>query len=276
VSARDLARWAADAFAGYDLAATHRIVTAATGPGPLPDHVSARADPFTGLVGLPRPVGVVLARVSAGGDAAVDEVVRRVLLTRNALLVEVVPAEVVPVEVVPVEAEAGAGSAVAERVRHLASLAEAAGAPAGVLQVLDRQLLDAPAEVDAVLAPVADAPVVVIVDEGEQITVDDPGAVVLAVGAGCADLGAAVRAARGILRETGGDRIRVYSADPLRVAAALPVTRVAVGDLEMPPPPPGGLLTWTWIGTGRPIARQPWVAPRAPVPAYPHASNESP
>jgi hypothetical protein len=262
VSARDLAGWAADAFAGYDLAATHRIVTAATGPGPLPDYVSARVDSFTGTVGLPRPVGVVLARVSPdalGSTTPVDEAVRRVLLTRNALLVEAVPA-----------ADAWE-LAVADRVRHLAALAEAAGAPAGVLQ-----MLDAPAEVDAVLAPAADAPVVVIVDAGSQVTVVEPGAIVHAVGAGYADLGHAIRAARGVLRETGGDRVRVYSEDPLRIAAALQATRVAVGDLEMPPPAPDGLLTWTRIGVARPLARQPWVSPDAPVPAYPRASNESP
>lgn len=265
MTARDLAGWAADAFAGYDLAATHRIVTAATGPGPLPDYVSARVDTFTGTVGLPRPVGVVLARVSPdthGSTAPVDEVVRRVLLTRNALLVEAVPA-----------ADAWQTS-VADRVRHLASLAEAAGAPAGVLQ-----MLDASGEVDAVLDPVVDSPVVVIVDEGEDVTVNEPDAVVIAVGAGYADLGHAVRAARRILRETGGDRIRVHSGNPdgpLRVAAALPVTRVAVGDLEMPPPTPDGLVTWTRISVDRPLARQPWVSPGAPVPAYPRASNESP
>jgi hypothetical protein len=245
MSARDLAGWAADAFATYDLATTHRIVTATTGPGPLPDYVSARVDPGAGTIGLPRPVGVILARVSPG---RIDEVVRAALLTRNALLVEAEDAD---------------------RVRHLAARAEKAGAPAGVLQ-----MLDGPAEVDAVLEPVPDAPVVVIVDEGRRVTVDEPGAVVLAVGAGYADLGHAIRAARGILRETGGDRIRVYSDDPLRVAAALPVARVAVGDLEMPPPPADGLITWTRISVDGPVARQPWVTPGAPVPAYPRASNQ--
>jgi hypothetical protein len=245
VSARDLAGWAADAFAMYDLAATHRIVTAVTGPGPLPDYVSARIDTFTGLVGLPRPVGVVLARVSPG---RLDEAVRLALLTRNALLVE---------------------TDSAERVRHLASLAEKAGAPAGVLQ-----MLDGPAEADAVLEPAADAPVVVIVDVGSRVTVAEPGAIILAVGAGYADLGHAVRAARGILRETGGDRIRVYSDDPLCIAAALPAVRVAIGDRAMPPPSADGLIDWTRISLDGPVARQPWVSPGAPVPAYPHASNE--
>ena len=37
MSARDLARWAAAAFASYDLATTHRIVAETLGPGPLPD-----------------------------------------------------------------------------------------------------------------------------------------------------------------------------------------------------------------------------------------------
>lgn len=243
MSARDLAGWAADAFAGYDLAATHRIVTATTGPGPLPDYVSARVDAFTGTVGLPRPVGVVLARV--GPDArGLDEVVRRALLTRNALLVEAPDA------------------AVADRVRRLATLAEGAGAPAGVLQVLD-----GPAEVDAVLDPVADAPEVVIAGEGGHVTVD---------GVGYPGLEQAVRAVRAKLRETGGDRIRVRSGDALLIAAALPVARVAVGDLEMPPPPADGLVTWTRISAGLPEVRQPWVTPGAPVPAYPYASNESP
>lgn len=230
MTARDLAAWAADAFAGYDVAATHRIVTAATGPGPLPDYVSARLDPVTGAVALPRPVGVVLARVSAD---TLDEVVRRVLLTRNALLVE--------------------GADVAGRLPELAARAEAAGAPAGVLQ-----MLDGPGPVDFVLDAVAEAPVVVIVDGG--------------------DLSHAIRVARGVLRETGGDRVRVHSADPgaaLRVAAALPVTRVAVGDQEMPPAPPDGLVTWTRI-SGADIDRQPWETPREPVPAYPYASNEAP
>jgi hypothetical protein len=186
---------------------------------------------------LPRPVGVVLARLS---PATVDEAVRRVLLTRNALLAE--------------------GDGVSDRVRELAALAEAAGAPAGVLQVLD-----VPSEVDAVLAPAVDAPVVVIVDEGARVTVD---------GTGYHDVGQAIRAARGILRESGGDRIRVYSPDPLRIAAALPATRVAVGDQDMPPPGPDFLLTWTRIGVDQPIERQPWVSPGAPVPAYPRASNE--
>jgi hypothetical protein len=319
MTAMDLARWAADAFAGYDVAATHRIVTAATGPGPLPDHVSARVDAFTGTVGLPRPVGVVLARVSPdalGSTAPVDAVVRRVLLTRNALLVEAVP---------PGSTAADGDldawhAAVAIRVRHLASLAEGAGAPAGVLQMLDE-----PGTVDLVLDPVAGAPVVVIVDEGAHATPaaepfrrsralplasaaepfsrrralpraegpwergfspwergfgGEPDAIVLTVGAGgCTDLGHAVRTARGVLRETGGDRVRVYTGDPdvpLRIAAALPVTRVAVGDLEMPPPPPDGLLTWTRISVDRPAGRQPWVSPGAPVPVYPRASNESP
>jgi hypothetical protein len=269
VTARDLAGWAADAFAGYDLAATHRIVTAATGPGPLPDYVSARVDTFTGTLGLPRPVGVVLARVSPdalGGTARVDEAARRALLTRNALLVEAVPPG-------PATGDAWR-AAVSDRVRHLAYLAEAAGAPAGVLQMLDE-----PGPVDAVLDPVADAPVVVIVDEGAQVTVDEPGAVVIAVGAGFADLAHAVRAARGVLRETGGDRVRVHSGDsdgPLRVAAALPATRVAVGAVDMPPAAPDGLLAWTRISAGPHAARQPWVTPGAPVPPYPHASNEAP
>ncbi|GIF23060.1 hypothetical protein BJ973_000581 [Actinoplanes tereljensis] len=242
MSARDLAGWAADAFATYDLATTHRIVIAVTGPGPLPDYVSARVDPLTGTVGLPRPVGVVLAR------EPLDELVRLALLTRNALLVE---------------------TGDPERVRHLAALAEKAGAPAGVVQ-----LLDGPAEVDAVLEPPADAPVVVIADHGSPVTVAEPEAVVLAVGDGYADLGHAIRAARGILRETGGDRIRVYAGDPLRIAAALPAVRVAVGDGEMPPPPADGLIVWTRIGLDGPVARQPWAAPGAPVPAYPRAANE--
>jgi len=275
MTARELAAWAADAFAGYDVATTHRIVAAVTGPGPLPDYVSARVDTFTGTVALPRPVGVVLARVSPdarGSTAPVDEVVRRALLTRNALLVEAVPPGSTAADG-ELAAEAWR-TAVAGRVRQLASLAEGAGAPAGVLQ-----LLDEPGPVDVVLAPVHDAPVVVIVDEGAHATVEEPDAVVLAVGAGCADLGHAIRTARGILRETRGDRIRVHSPDPdvpLRVAAALPVTRVAVGDLAMPPSTPDGLLTWTRIGVDRLTARQPWVRAGTPVPAYPRASNESP
>ena len=269
MTARDLAGWAADAFAGYDLAATRRIVTAATGSGPLPDYVSARVDTFTGTLGLPRPVGVVLARVSPdalGGTAPVDEVVRRALLTRNALLVEAVAPE----------SAAGDAwqAAVSGRVQRLASLAEDAGAPAGVLQMLDE-----PGPVDAVLDPAADAPVVVIVDEGAQVAVDEPGAVVIAVGAGYADLGHALRAARGILRETGGDRVRIHSSDPdspLRVAAALPATRVAVGDQPMPPSAPDALLTWTRISAGSHAGGQPWATPGASVPPYPRASNETP
>jgi acyl-CoA reductase-like NAD-dependent aldehyde dehydrogenase len=231
VTARDLAAWAADAFAGYDVAATHRIVTAATGPGPRPDYVSARVDEFTGTVVLPRPVGVVLARVSA---ETLDEVVRRVLLTRNALLIS-------------------SADDVTGRVAHMAARAGEAGAPAGLLQ-----MLDGPGPVDFVLDAVAEAPVVVIVDGG--------------------DLAHAIRLARTVLRETGGDRVRVHSADPgaaLRVAAALPVSRVAVGDQEMPPAPPDGLVTWTRISAAG-IDRQPWETPRVPVPAYPYASNEAP
>ncbi len=246
MSAYDLARWAADAFAGYDLAATHRIVTAATGPGPLPDYVSARADPYTGGVALPRPVGVVSARVTPD---RLDEVVRRVLLTRNALLVD--------------------GADVAPQARR----AEAAGAPAGVLQTVG-----GPAPGAFPLDPPDGSPVVVIVDAGAVAGLIDPGAVVLTVGAGYRDLGHALRAARGVLRETGGDRVRIHSADPdgpLRVAAALPVSRVAAGDGDMPPAAPDGLITWTRIGGGVPLARQPWVAPATPVPAYPYASNEA-
>jgi hypothetical protein len=247
MSAYDLARWAADAFARYDVAATHRIVTAATGPGPLPDWVSARTDPATGDVLLPRPVGVVVA----AGDG-LDEVVRRVLLTRNALLVDI---------------------ADGDRVRLLGKRAEAAGAPAGVVQVLD-----GPAPAATVLSPPPAGPVVVIVDGAEPAGVTDPDAVVLTVGAGYRDLGQAVRAARGILRETGGDRVRVYAADPgaaLRVAAALPVSRVASGDAELPPPGPDGLVTWTRIRGGA-VGDQPWAAPAGPVPPYPRASNERP
>src|SRR6185369_16917621 len=91
VTALDLARWAADAYGQFDTAAVRRVVAAATGPGRLPDYVSARVDPFTGAVALPRPVGVVLARVlpdAAGSIAPVDDAARRVLSTRNALLVE--------------------------------------------------------------------------------------------------------------------------------------------------------------------------------------------
>jgi hypothetical protein len=91
------------------------------------------------------------------------------------------------------------------------------------------------------------------------------------------DLGQAVRAARALLREAGGDRIRVYSPDPgaaLRVAAALPVARVAVGDGEIPPPAPDGLLTWVRIGTDWLPAEQPWAPPGAAVPAYPRAAND--
>ena len=274
MTACDLARWAADAFAGYDLAGTHRIVAATTGPGPLPDYVSARVDTATGTVGLPRPVGVVLARVAPGapgGAAPVDEVVRRVLLTRNALLVEAVPAAPATDGTDP----AGEWrTAVAGRVRHLAFLAEDAGAPAGVLQMYDGS-----GPVDLVLAPAIDAPVVVIVDAGARVGVEEPGAVVLTVGAGYTDLGHALRAARGILRESGGDRVRVHSDNPdgpLRVAAALPVTRVAVGDLDMPPSIPDHLVTWTRISGDRHTVRQPWVSPGGPVPAYPRASNESP
>jgi hypothetical protein len=246
VSAYDLARWAAGAFAGYDLAATHRIVTAVTGPGPLPDWVSARADPYTGEVALPRPVGVVSARVT---PESLGEVVRMVLLTRNALLVE--------------------GADVADLARR----AEAAGAPAGVLQPADDAL---PAGV--VLDVPSGAPVVVIVDAGAVPIVVEPGAVVLTVGAGYRDLAHALRAARSILRESGGDRVRLHSTDPdgpLRVAAALPVRRVAAGDGEMPPPAPDGLITWTRISGGVPLARQPWTAPATAVPAYPYASNEA-
>ena len=246
MTARDLAAWAADAFARYDLAATHRIVTAATGPGPLPDYVSARPDPATGTVALPRPAGVVLAR---GDD--LDAAIRLGLLTRNALLVD---------------------TADDARVREAATRAEKAGAPAGVLQ-----LLDEPGPVDAVLDAPPDAPVVVIADEGAPVTTAEPGAVVLAVGAGYRDLAHAVRAARAVLRESGGDRVRVHSADPAvpaRVAAALPVTRVAVGDGEMPPPSPGSLLTWVRIGALALPEAQPWTAPGAAVPPYPRAAND--
>jgi hypothetical protein len=246
VTARDLAAWAADAFAGYDVAATHRIVTAVCGPGPLPDYVSARVDPVTGLVALPRPVGVVRAcGVRAGGLVAV---VRQTLLTRNALI-------------------ASGDISEMSGVGELARRAESAGAPSGVLQVADGD-----GRGDFVLEPAADGPVVVIVD-GEAGLID-PGATVIDAHG---DLGRAVRAARAVLRETGGDRVRVHSADPgavLRVAAALPVTRVAAGDEEMPPPPLDRLVTWTRI-SGAALTTQPWATPRGPVPAYPYASNAS-
>jgi len=249
MTARDLAAWAADAFARYDLAATHRIVTAATGPGPLPDYVSARLDPATGTLVLPRPAGVVLAR--GGNGETIREVVRLALLTRNAVLAE---------------------TPQADRVRAMAALAERAGAPAGVLQVLD-----VPGPVDAVAEAAPAVPVVVIADRGAPVVAAEPDAVVLAVGAGCTDLDHAVRAARALLRESGGDRIRVYSDDPavpLRIAAALRVTRVAVGDGEMPPPSPDGLLTWVRIGTGRLAPAPPWPPAGATVPAYPRASHD--
>jgi hypothetical protein len=243
VTARDLAAWAADAFARYDLATTHRIVTAVTGPGPLPDYVSARLDPATGTVALPRPAGVVLAR---GDD--LDAVIRLGLLTRNALLVDT-----------PDDA----------RVHDAAARAEKAGAPAGVLQLLDER----EAVADAVLDLPPAAPVVVIADEGVPITRAEPDAVVLAH----ADLERSVRAARSLLRESGGDRIRLYLADPgdaLRVAAALPVTRVAISDGEMPPPPPGDLLMWVRIGASALPEEQPWTAPGIAVPPYPRATHD--
>jgi hypothetical protein len=136
-------------------------------------------------------------------------------------------------------------------------------------------MLDTPGPVDAVLEPVAGVPPVVLVDERMPVAEHEPGSVVITY----ADLRPALRAARAALRESGGGRIRVHSPDPgvpVRVAAALPVTRVAVGDGPMPPPAPDGLLTWTRIGTDRLPERAPWAAPGVPVPAYPHASNEVP
>jgi len=245
VTAGELAAWAADAFARYDLAATHRIVTAATGAGPLPDYVSARLDPATGTVALPRPAGVVLAR-----GENLDEVIRLALLTRNALL---------------------ADTPQADRVRRAAALAEEAGAPVGVLQPVD-----GPAAADVVIDVPPTAPVIVIADAGAHVATTGPDAVVLTVGDGYADLGQAVRAARALLRETGGDRLRVHSPDPAvpaRIAAALPVTRVAVGDGEMPPPAPDGLLSWIRIGARVLPPPRPRAAPAA-VPPYPRASND--
>src|SRR4051794_38661068 len=189
VTALDLARWAADAYGQFDAAAVHRVVTAVTGPGRLPDYVSARVDPFTGTVALPRPVGVGLARVlpdAAGSTAPVDEAARRVLPTRNALLVEAVPPAATAADG---DLLVGAWrAAVADRVAHLADLATAAGAPAGLLQ-----LADGSTPADAVLDPVVDLPVLVIIDDsatpdavaeagGGPSTVDAPAVVIATAG----------------------------------------------------------------------------------------------
>jgi len=232
VTARDLAAWAADAFASYDLATTHRIATEVTGAGPLPDYVSARVDPVSGVVVVPRPVGVVTAPRATG------EVVRLALLTRNALLVT--------------------DAAAADRVRDLAALAEKAGAPAGVLQLADL----------TGSGPEPEAPEIVLVAAGLDLP-----------GISFTGPGHAVRAARAALRETGSDRIRVHASDPgvaLHIAAALPVARVAIGDGEMPPPSPDGMLTWVRVGLDRLPDDQPSASPGGPVPAYPRASNEAP
>ncbi len=143
------ARWAADAFAGYDNASVDRIVRAAAqaaaahagrfvGPGVPHDqeraNVAGAVPPVApapyhdGGVHLPRPVGVVLARPAT--VAALYRTVLAALVTRNALLVDV-------------------DGVRADALAVLAEAAVAAGAPQGVLQ------LGGEADADLVLEPPA-------------------------------------------------------------------------------------------------------------------------
>src|SRR5689334_21042022 len=154
------AHWAATAFAGYDYERTHRIVEAVaeeayrnaqryaewavkeTGMGVVEhkrrkneacskgllewyggrDYVSARIDPEAKIVEVPRPAGVVLALTpSTNPVATVYFKVLLSLMTRNAVVVSPHPM---------------AKRVCADAARALGAAAEAAGAPAGVVQVV--------------------------------------------------------------------------------------------------------------------------------------------
>jgi acetaldehyde dehydrogenase/alcohol dehydrogenase len=93
----------------------------------------------------------------------------------------------------------------------------------------------------------------------------------------------AIRAAKAVLRTGPGGWAHVYSGDPSTILACgerLPVPRVSVNGGEHPAdaalPPPERFVTWTRIaypGDGLDLIRPVRMAPRGPVPAYPHPSN---
>ncbi|GLW05653.1 aldehyde dehydrogenase [Microtetraspora sp. NBRC 13810] len=155
------AQWAARAFAGYDRAAVDRIVAAAgevaarnaaryaewavreTGFGVAEhktlknvacstgllaeyaghDYVSPRADAATKTVSVPRPAGVVLALTpSTNPVATVYFKILLALMTRNAIVVSPHPM---------------AKECCSDAARTLAEAAVAAGAPDGVIQVVE-------------------------------------------------------------------------------------------------------------------------------------------
>ncbi len=155
------AQWAASAFARYDKAAVDRIVHAAAAAGAARaseyadwavretgfgvaehkviknlagstglveayaahDYVTPRADPAARMVEIPRPAGVVLALTPSTNPVATVFIKSLLaLMTRNAVVVSPHP----------LARECSAAAA-----RTLAAAAVAAGAPGGVIQVVD-------------------------------------------------------------------------------------------------------------------------------------------
>ncbi len=155
------AQWAASAFARYDRAAVDRIAAAAAAAGAARareyadwavretgfgvaehkviknlasstglieayaghDYVTPRVDPVTRIVEIPRPAGVVLALTPSTNPVATVFVKSLLaLMTRNAVVVSPHPL---------------ARECSADAARALAEAAVAAGAPDGVIQVVD-------------------------------------------------------------------------------------------------------------------------------------------
>jgi acetaldehyde dehydrogenase / alcohol dehydrogenase len=156
------AEWASRAFARYDKQATDRVVHAAAQAGATKareyaewavretgfgvadhkvvknlacstglveayathDYVTPRFDPAAKIVEIPRPAGVVLALTpSTNAVASVFFKALLALMTRNAVIISPHPQ---------------AAECCADAARRLAAAAVAAGAPDGVIQVVDR------------------------------------------------------------------------------------------------------------------------------------------
>ena len=88
------------------------------------DFVNPRTDPATGVVEVPRPAGVIFALVpSTNPIATINFKIICALLTRNAIVLSPHPA---------------ARECCVDAARMLAKVAEAAGAPDGIIQVVEK------------------------------------------------------------------------------------------------------------------------------------------
>jgi hypothetical protein len=291
MSAEILARWAADAFGRYDKSTVDKILVAVgAAPG---DYVTPRPGATGAVMLVPRPVGVVLTRITAADPAlTVRRAAFSALATRNALLV-----------VPPDARDVDARKVTINTTGILAATALAAGAPDGVLQVWT-----GPGEphVDLVLDPPVGGVIPVLIDETADpraaaahltaCSTVDIAAIVTRAAAGnlheclsradtrplvttVPDATRGIDAARTVLRIHGGDRAAIFSRDPARIlayAAALPVRQVVVNGAELADPWNERLVNWVRIDGISPASLAgltPGREPPGPIPPYPHPSN---